>query len=143
MPQALGPALLEAHKNANSAMMNALALASLAEEERKAADGDDEPEEPQYLPPAPEPDIAEIWRMLSDVEDMMYRTDKLSRETPADRVRTIYSPLGHFHGTCEGRTLTQITAELRLVQQADSEQLRSAALELFRRAEDVTGRENL
>ncbi|WP_203858202.1 hypothetical protein [Plantactinospora mayteni] len=142
-PQALGPALLEAHKNANSAMMNSLALASLAEEERNAADGDDEPQEPRPLPEAPEPDIAEIWRMLSDVEDVMYRADKLSRETAADRVRTISSPIGHFQGTCEGRALTRITAELTLVDQADNEQLRSAALELFRRAEELTGRENL
>lgn len=144
VPQRLGTALLEAHKNATSAMMNALALASLAEEERAAADGDDdEPRESTPLPEAPEPGIAEIWRMLSDVEDMMYRAEKLSRQAPADRVRTVYSPYGHFHGTCDGRTLTSITAELTLVQQADSEQLRSAALELFRQAENATGRENL
>lgn len=143
IPQSLGPALLEAHRNASTAMVNALALASLAEQERRAAEGGDEPAPPRRLPEAPEPGIAEIWRMLSNVEDMMYRADKLSRQAPADGTHTVHSPFGHFRGTCRGRSLTSITADVMLVEQADSAQLRSAALELFQQAQDTTGRENL
>lgn len=143
-PHNLGPALLEAHRNATTAMMNSLALASLAEQERKAADGEGhEPSEPDPLPEAPDADIKQIWRMLSDVEDMMYRADKMSRQAAADNTRTVHGTLGLFKGVCEGRALVSISAELTLIQQVDTEQLRSAALDLFRQVDEIMERENL
>jgi hypothetical protein len=72
--------------------------------------------------------------MLSDVEDLMYRTDKLGR-TDGDEVRTIYGPYGFLTARCSGTTITSITADLTRVEQAEAEQLRREALEVFRELE--------
>jgi len=135
----LGPALLEAQQNARTALMNAVALASLAEEERNPDEGYRR-HEPEPVEPAPEVSIAEIWRQLSDVEDLMYRTDKLTRERGRhENIRTIYSPYRLLSGECEGSTLISIKAEPTLAREIGAEQLRSEALELFRRAQGTDG----
>lgn len=130
-----GPALLEAYENANLAMMNSVALASLAEQEREGTERRDQ--QPggnpsgEYLSYLPEADISQIWQMLSDIEDLMYRTEKMSRNGPAE-VRTVYGPYGYLTAKCTGAAITSITADLMRVEQADPEQLRREALELFR-----------
>lgn len=125
-----GPALLEAYENANLAMMNSVALASLAEQEREGTPEQGNPPS-EYLSYLPEADISQIWQMLSDVEDLMYRTEKMSRNGGGE-VRTVYGPYGYLTARCTGAAITSITADLMRVEQADAEQLRREALELFR-----------
>jgi hypothetical protein len=139
---AFGHALLEAYQNARRAMMNAVALGELAEEERDGRRGEDWPDEPPAVPYVPERDIGEIWRMLSEIEDIMYRTEKLERQAGGESVRTVSSPYGYLTGRCQGRSLLSIAAELTLIQQAGPEQLRSEAVELLRQVESLTHKEN-
>jgi hypothetical protein len=140
---ALGAALLEAHRNAGSAMMNALALAALAKEERAKAEGDAGPTEPARLPEVPTLDIWQVWQRLSDVEDLMYRAGKLTREEPGHEIRTLHSRFGLLTATCEGRAITSISVDPRLAQQSSTEQLRAAAMELFQEAGQRIGRDHL
>jgi len=128
----VGPALLEAYENANLAMLNSVALATLAERERR--DGQQSPLGggglTEYISFVPQADISQIWQMLSDVEDLMYRTEKLGRSSGGE-IRTVYGPYGYLTARCEGTAITSITADLMRVDQAEAEQLRREALELF------------
>jgi hypothetical protein len=135
-----GPALLEAYENANLAMMNSVALASLAEQEREAVAHTSAglPDEylsyiPSYIP---QTDIWQIWQMLADVEDLMCRTEKLGRHAP-DEIRTVHGPYGYLTAKCSGSAITSITADVMRVEQAEAERLGREALELFRELETL------
>jgi len=119
-----GPALLEAYENANLAMMNSAALASLAQQR-----SDRSPSAVEYLTYVPEADLPQIWQMLSDVEDLMYRIDKLERA--AGDIRIIHGPLGFLTARCSGVAVTSITVDPARVEQAEADLLRREALELF------------
>jgi hypothetical protein len=135
----LGAALLEAHRNAGAAMLNDLALAELARQERVKAAGGAEPEEPRPLPEVPERDIWEIWQQLSEAEDLLYRATKADRAAPGREVRTIQSMWGLMTAVCEGREITSIAVEPRMAQESGPERLRSAAMELFQLAGQPNG----
>ncbi|MEV0270418.1 hypothetical protein AB0H43_16680 [Hamadaea sp. NPDC050747] len=128
----LGPALLEARQNAVGAMARALILAGLAERERVAADGPDWRPVP-YVEPMT---IEEVWQRLSDHEDQLYRRRKAARAAE-NHARPVGGLLSLFSGRCAGGRLVGITAEPMRIQQADTEQLRHAALDLFRQAESI------
>jgi len=131
----LGPAMLEARKNAAAAMARARSLGALAEQERRAAEGP-EPDRDRWPLPYVEPmTIDQLWQRLSDNEDRLYRRQKAARAAAEGNTRTVGGPLGLLSGRCAGRVLVSITAEPMRVQRADTEQLRHAALELFRQAE--------
>ncbi|NUT31846.1 MAG: hypothetical protein HOV79_02115 [Hamadaea sp.] len=130
----LGPALIEARKNAAAAMARARAMDRLAAQEREAVDG---PETDDWKPlPYVEPlTIDQVWQRLSDNEDRMYRTTKRERAASAGETRSVGGALGLLSGRIEGRNLVSIVAEPMRLQHADTEQLRSAALDLFEQAE--------
>jgi hypothetical protein len=131
----LGPALLDARNNAAAAMARAKCLAILAERERVAAE-DHGPNRDWRPRPYVEPmTIEQVWQRLSDNEDRLYRRQKAARVAAEGRTRTVGGSLGLLSGRCEGRALVSITVEPMWVQRADTEQLRDAALELFRQAE--------
>lgn len=129
----LGPALLQARNNAAAAMARAAGLAALAERERMTAQGG-EPDRGRRPVPYVEPmTIGQVWQQLSDNENRLYQRQKAAR--PGADSRTAGGALGLLSGRWEGRALVGITAEPMWVQGADTEQLRHAALELFRQSE--------
>ncbi|MEV6970440.1 hypothetical protein AB0M47_35570 [Hamadaea sp. NPDC051192] len=130
----LGPALLEARKNAVAAMVKARALSALAEREQLASDGDPD-REWRPVPYAEPLSIEQVWQRLSDNEDLLYRRQKAVRAVAEGRPRSIGSPFGLLSGQCMGRALVSVTAEPMRAPRADTGQLRQVALDLFRQAE--------
>ncbi|NUR69394.1 MAG: hypothetical protein HOU81_01095 [Hamadaea sp.] len=131
----LGPALLAARENAAGAMARALVLGRLAEQERAASEGREPSRDRRPGAYAERSTIDQVWQRLSDNEDHAYRRQKAARAAAERQPRAIGGPLGLLSGRCEGGRLVGITAEPTRTRQADTEQLRHAALDLFRQAE--------
>ncbi|WP_166379160.1 hypothetical protein [Catellatospora methionotrophica] len=77
--------------------------------------------------------LASVWADLREVDDTLHR---LERQTSAVEVeRKVASPHGYLTATCRAGHVTAISGDTRRIRGADSQQLRAAALAIFRAAQ--------
>ncbi|MEQ4301172.1 hypothetical protein ABNF97_07235 [Plantactinospora sp. B6F1] len=144
-------ALHAAYTSAVRKLVNASVLATLAAQEEIGRHPFAPPNPPAGRPtPTPEPPapgpvderdwLSQTWQAIEDIDEQLRRLDQISTdiEFRESREKILTSPEGHLTARINGGGVTTITGDPQSIRNASTEQLRLAALALFRAAAEAT-----
>lgn len=129
----VGGALFESYRDACQKAYTAAALQALKDSGRGAADDEPRRPDPTAVDNGERGWLAGVRETLEGIETDMLRRAR-AREQPS-RETTVSSPLGFFTVRVHGRAVTAVAGNTRLIQLADSEELRRDAIAVFRSAQ--------
>lgn len=134
-PSAFADTLFQAYAAALGQLVNASALRAFAAYEqtgdRRPGSAGTAPTASGAPPAEPRVWLASVWDTLRELDDTLHRLER-GQGTDA---RTVTDPYGHLTATCRGGQVTAVTGDARRIGAADPQQLRAAALAVFRAAQ--------
>jgi hypothetical protein len=127
-------ALFDSYRDAVQKAYGAAALDALNDRGRGSGDDAPPPVDPGAVDNGERGWLAGVRETLEGIETDMLRRAR-ARERAATRERSVSGPLGYFRAQVQGRAVTAVTGDARLIRGAGGEQLRRDAIAVFQAAQ--------